>query len=215
MEDISKVYPKMFMWLFVGLLLSFGIGYYLSINTALMINVLSIGIWPIIVLELAIAFIMGFMVKKMNTTLCIICYLIYSIVTGLTFSAIFVTFEISSIMSIFAICALIFLLLAIYGYVTKTDLSRFGTIIFISLIGLIVGELLNALIFKSPQAYIIFSSIGVAIFAGYIAYDVNRVKYLLSELGEDKAAIYGAFQLYLDFINLFIRLLELFGKNRD
>lgn len=211
----SKVYSKMFFYLFIGLLISFLTGYLLSTDVNLLYNVLKIGIWPIIIIEFGIALLMGFLINKMNSITAFICYLIFCIATGLTLSTIFIIFKMSSIISIFAICSIIFALLAIYGMFTKQDLSRFGTILFISLFGLIIGELLNAFIFKSSQTEVIFSAIGVAIFVGYIAYDVNRVKNMLPVYGENKAAIFGAFQLYLDFINIFIRLLELFGKRND
>lgn len=213
MEE-TKVFPKMFTWLGIGLLISFLTGYVLSTNMNIFISILSLGLWPIIILEFGLAIVMGVAINKMSPTVAGICYIAYCLITGVTFSTIFILFDISSVISIFAICSMIFALLALYGYFTKTDLSRFGTVLFIGLIGLVLGELINAFIFKSMQTEVIFSAIGVAIFVGYIAYDVNKVKRMLPYLGEDKAAIYGAFQLYLDFINLFIRLLELFGKRK-
>ena len=211
----NEIYPKMFTWLCVGLLITFITGYSLSINKEMMYNILSVGIIPIVILELGIAIAMGFLIKKMSPMVAKVCYLVYCVVTGITFSSIFVLYKMSSVISIFGISALIFGLLALYGYITKKDLSKFGTILFFILLGLIVGELLNAFIFKSETANMGLSIIGVLVFTFYIAYDVNKVKYILPTLGEEKTAIYGAFQLYLDFINLFIRLLELFGKRDD
>ena len=213
MEE-SKVFPKMFTWLGIGLLVSFLTGYLLSNDINFLYSVLQFGLWPIIILEFGIAIVMGLAINKMSPTVAGICYIIYCFVTGLTLSTLFILFDLSSIISIFAISSMIFILLALYGYFTKTDLSRFGTILLISLVGLIIGEVINALIFQSMQTEVLFSAIGVAIFVGYIAYDVSKVKRMLPALGEDKTAIYGAFQLYLDFINLFIRLLELFGKRK-
>lgn len=211
----SNVYTKMFFYLFIGLLISFLTGYVLSTNVTLLYSVLSIGIFPIIIIEFALAIIMSLLISKMHPVLLFICYIIYCITTGLTLSTIFIIYNMSSIISILAICAVIFALLAIYGMFTKQDLSHFGTILLIGLFGLIVGELLNTFIFKSTQTEVIISAIGVAIFVGYIAYDVNRVKKMLPYYGENKTAIYGAFQLYLDFINMFLRLLNLFGKRND
>lgn len=111
--------------------------------------------------------------------------------------------------------AIVFALLAFYGYTTKRDLTKLGSIVFIGLIGVLIGSLVNMLIFKSAAADMGIAILGVIVFVGYIAYDVNKVKYLVDAVGEDKAAVYGAFQLYLDFINLFIRLLQLFGKKND
>ncbi len=213
MKDI-EVYPKMFTWLAIGLLVSFITGYSLSIDQNLMMQVLSIGIIPIIVIELVVAFIMGLRIQKMQPITAKICYIIYSITTGLTLSTIFIAYEMSSIISIFAITAFIFGLLAFYGYTTKKDLSKLGNILFIGLIGVLVGSLVNIFL-RSPITETIISAVCVLIFTGYIAYDINNVKYMLPAIGEEKTAVYGAFQLYLDFINLFIRLLRLFGKSDD
>lgn len=214
MKD-NEIYSKVFTWLCIGVLITFVSAYALSLNIELLAKILSIGIIPIIILELVIALVMGFLIKKMSPIMVKLCYIIYCIVTGITFSTIFMAYKMSSVISIFAICAIIFGGLAIYGYKTKKSLNNLGTILFFAIIGLIIGELLNLFIFKSPTAEIGFSALGVLIFTGYIAYDVKSIEYLLPTLGEDKTAVYCAFQLYLDFINLFIRLLELFGKRDD
>lgn len=215
MENKTELYPKMFTWLFVGLLITFASGYALSLNQMLMLKVLTLGIIPIVIAEIAIALILGLRIQKMHGTTMKILYVVYSILTGITFSSIFVYYKMASLLSIFVITAIIFALLAFYGYTTKKDLTKLGTIIFIGLIGVIIGSLVNMLIFKSPAADMGLAILGVLVFVGYIAYDVNKVKYLVASIGEEKAAVYGAFQLYLDFINLFIRLLQLFGKRND
>ena len=194
----SELYPKMFTWLFIGLLITFASGYALTLNVPLMLNVLSIGILPIAIAEIVIALVLGIRLAKMNPLTMKILYIVYSILTGVTFSVIFVVFEVSSLISIFIITAIII-----------------GNIALIALIGIIVGGLLNMLIFKSSMFDTALTIVGALIFIAYIAYDVNKVKQLMLVIGEERAAVYGAFQLYLDFINLFIRLLELFGKRRD
>lgn len=215
MEEKQQLYPKMFTWLFIGLLITFVSGYALYLNEELMVNLLSIGFLPIAIIELVIAFVMGIRIQKMNSMTTKILYIIYSVITGITFSTIFVAFKVSSIISIFLITAIIFGALAFYGYITKKDLTKLGTILFISIICLLIAMILNVLIFKNSSFDLTLTIFGVLIFVGYIAYDVNKVKYLVASVGEEKAAVYGAFQLYLDFINLFIRLLELFGKRND
>lgn len=215
MEEKQQLYPKMFTWLFIGLLITFVSGYALYLNEELMVNLLSIGFLPIAIIELVIAFVMGIRIQKMNPMTTKILYIIYSVITGITFSTIFVAFKVSSIISIFLITAIIFGALAFYGYITKKDLTKLGTILFISIICLLIAMILNVLIFKNSSFDLTLTIFGVLIFVGYIAYDVNKVKYLVASVGEEKAAVYGAFQLYLDFINLFIRLLELFGKRND
>ena len=215
MEEKQQLYPKIFTWLFIGLLITFVSGYALYLNEELMVNLLSIGFLPIAIIELVIAFVMGIRIQKMNPMTTKILYIIYSVITGITFSTIFVAFKVSSIISIFLITAIIFGVLAFYGYITKKDLTKLGTILFISIICLLIAMVLNVLIFKNSSFDLTLTIFGVLIFVGYIAYDVNKVKYLVASVGEEKAAVYGAFQLYLDFINLFIRLLELFGKRND
>lgn len=215
MNNEKELYPKMFTWLFIGLLITFVTGYSLSQNTTLMINILSVGILPILIIELGIAFYLGLRLSKMNPLTTKILYLIYSVTTGITFSVIFVAFKMGSIISIFLLTSIIFGVLAVYGYVTKKDLTKLGTILFISLISIIIFSLINMIFIRSASFDLTLTIIGTLVFAGYIAYDVNKVKYLMDAVGEEKAAVYGAFQLYLDFINLFIRLLELFGKRND
>lgn len=211
----NKIYSKVFTWLFIGLLITFGSGYILSVNELLAVKVLSFGIFPIVIIELIIAFLMGIRIQKMNPLTAKICYIIYCITTGLTFSSIFMIYEIPSLLLIFLATSVTFLLLSIYGASTKKDLSGVGTLMFVALIVSIVFSLLNALIFKSSMLEAAICGFGVLLFCGYIAYDMNKMKSLLLTLGEEKGSLYGAFQLYLDFINLFVRLLELFGKRKD
>lgn len=214
MEE-NRIYSKMFNWLFIGLMISFISGYCLSLNQVLLYNILSIGFIPIIVIELLIAVLMGFRIKKMNPLTAKICYIIYSITTGITFGSIFLTYKLASVMTMFLATALIFGVLAIVGYTTKKDLTKISTLLFVALLASILVSILNIFIFKSTQVELGLSILGVFIFMGYTAYDMRNIKYLVNSLDEDKAAVYGAFQLYLDFINIFIRLLELFGKERD
>lgn len=210
----NKIYSKMFGWLFIGLLITFVSGYALSLNEMVLNSVLSIGIIPIIVIELVVAVLMGFRIQKMKPLTAKICYILYSVVTGVTFSTIFITFEMSSIIMVFLITALLFGLLAAYGYFTKRDVTKIGNMLFVALIAIIIISIVNIFL-RSSSIELGISIISVIIFMGYVIYDMNNIKYLLSFLDDDKASVYGAFQLYLDFINIFIRLLELFGKKDD
>lgn len=210
----NKVYSKMFGWLFIGLIITFVSGYCLALNDVLLSSVLSIGIIPIIVIELVIAVLMGFRIKKMNPITAKICYILYSIVTGITFSTIFLVFQMTSIIMVFLVTALSFGLLAAYGYYTKRDVTKISNMLFVALLAIIIISIVNIFL-RNSSIEIGISIISVIIFMGYVIYDMNNIKYLLNTLDEDKAAVYGAFQLYLDFINIFIRLLELFGKRND
>ena len=210
----NKIYSKMFGWLFIGLLITFVSGYALSLNEMVLNSVLSIRIIPIIVIELVVAVLMGFRIQKMKPLTAKICYILYSAVTGVTFSTIFIAFEMSSVIMIFLITALLFGLLAAYGYFTKRDVTKIGNMLFVALIAIIIISIINIFL-RSSSIELGISIISVIIFMGYVIYDMNNIKYLLSSLDDDKASVYGAFQLYLDFINIFIRLLELFGKKDD
>lgn len=214
MEE-NRIYSKMFNWLFIGLMITFISGYCLSLNESLLVSVLTIGVIPIIVVELLIAFIMGLRIQKMNPLTAKICYIIYSITTGITFSTIFIAYEMSSIIVIFLVTSLLFGILAFIGYTTNKDLTKLSTILFAALLASVIVSILNIFIFKSTQVETFLSVLFIFIFLGYVAYDMHNIKYLMNSLDEDKAAVFGAFQLYLDFINLFIRLIEFFGKNKD
>ena len=143
-----------------------------------------------------------------------ICFLLYSFVTGLTFSYLFLAYELYSLIYVFGITSLLFGTFALIGYFTKIDLSKFSTFLFMGLFAIIICSLIN--IFIGNETFdLILTIIGIVIFLGYTAYDIQKVKYNLETFPEDNLAIYGALELYLDFINLFLKLLSLFGKRRD
>ena len=139
----------------------------------------------------------------------------YSFLTGLTFSSIFVIYKITSIVYVFGITALLFLIFALIGYFTKIDLSKIGVYLFMALLGVILCSIINIFV-GSGTFDLVITIVCLLVFIIYIAYDMQVIKrnlYLIPE--EDNLAIYGALQLYLDFINIFLRLLRLFGNSRD
>ena len=211
----NEIYPKTFMWLFVGVFVSFLTGYLLCLNETILANVFSsAAFWIIILLELGIAIFFSVRIAKMSKPTAIICYLLYSFTTGFTLGMIFTVYKLSSIIMAFGISAFLFLLFALFGYFTKRDISKISTFLWMGLIGIILCSVIN--IFLHNPFFDIFLDIAVIIiFLGFIAYDMQKLKRLGEYLGEDKAAIFGAFQLYLDFINIFIRILELTGKVKD
>lgn len=209
----NKVFSKVFLWLFVGLAITFIGGYALSLNEAIYQPLLKVGIIPIIVVELVIAIAMGFGIKKMSPIIAKICYIVFSITTGITFSAIFIEYELGSIMLVFLITAFIFAALAVFGFVTKKDVSRFGPILLVTFLAAIILSIVN-IFMHNTMLQLGLEILILLVFMGYVIYDMKKIRELVDELGEDKVAVYGAFQLYLDFINIFIRLLELFGKKK-
>ncbi len=157
-------------------------------------------------------------VAKMSASTATAVFIAYSALNGLTFSVIFMAFTAGSIASTFFITAGTFGVMSVYGYVTKTDLTRVGNLCFMGLIGVIIASVVN-FFFKSPMIYWVTTYIGIAVFVGLTAYDTQKIK-KMNIIGNEntdedkKEAIMGALTLYLDFINLFLMLLRLFGRRR-
>ncbi len=211
----NKLYAKVFGWLFVGLLVTFGTGLVLMNYPDGVINLFGgMGYLIMLIVEVGIAIFFGVRLKKMNKATAIFCYLLYSFLTGVTFSLLFLEFELGTLLYVFLVTALVFGLFAFFGAVTKLPLHKIGTFLLIALFAIIILEVVNIFV-GSEQLNMGLCIIGILVFVGYIAYDVQRLPMLLDYAGEENGAIYGAFQLYLDFINLFLRLLELFGNSNN
>lgn len=168
---------------------------------------------------LALVFLIGGALNKLNSTTLIVLFITFSVFMGISMSSIFITYSITSIYNVFFIASAMFGTMAILGYTTKTDLTKFGSLLKMALFGLIIASIINWFANSSGLDYII-SFIGVIIFTGLTAYDVQKLKemsYKTDELGHEanKFVVLGALNLYLDFVNLFLFLLRLFGGNRD
>lgn len=138
-------------------------------------------------------------------------------INGVTLSVVFVVYELSSIVSVFIISALVFGVLGFIGYKTNRDLNSWGTYIIVFLIAGIVLSLLNLIVFRSSVLDIAIDWLILILFCGATIYDINKIKVLQesADINQDKIHIYCAMQLYLDFINIFLRILSLFGKSKD
>ncbi len=214
MTNKNELYPKVFTWLFIGLLVTFITGYSLSINMGLLSSLLTGGNYVfLIIIELAIAIFFSVRLSKMSKITAIICYLLYSFITGITFSTIFIAFAMESIMLVFAVTSIVFGIFALIGYTTKKNLSSWSTFLLMALLGVVVTSIVNIFL-QIPQLDFIITLISIVVFIGYIIYDMKRIQ-TLAEINEESGPIYGAFQLYLDFINLFLDLLKLLGKSND
>ncbi len=213
MENKNELYSKTFMYLSLGLLITFVTGYTVSLNEVMLSNILSGGPEIIWILEIALAIFFGVKLPKMSKGEAIICYILYTFLTGLTFASIFAVFSISSIITIFLVTACIFGVLALIGIKSNKDVTSVGTILFVGLIAIIILSIINIFIGSSMLA-LVLTIIGVLIFLGYTIYDIKCLK-VLEMVNYEVAPIYGAFELYLDFINIFINLLQLFGNSRD
>tara|TARA_B100000683_G_scaffold201469_1_gene194799 strand:+ start:52 stop:804 length:753 start_codon:yes stop_codon:yes gene_type:complete len=173
--------------------------------------------WVIMLAPLGVVFYMSFGIAKMSASKAQTVFWIFAGLMGASLSSIFLAYTGTSITRVFFITAGTFGAMSIYGYTTKRDLTKLGSFLFMGLIGIIIASLVNIFL-KSSMMYFIISIIGVLVFVGLTAYDTQKIKnmYLASDSGEliGKKAVMGALTLYLDFINLFIMLLRLFGQRR-
>jgi len=211
----KTLFSKVYLWLFIGLLVTFGTGVVTSQNKdALEVLFVQNRYWIFAVAEVAIALYLSLRIQKMSPTAARICYLLYTFLTGLTFSTIFIAYKITSIIMVFGITSALFLAFALIGAKTNVDLTKFRTYFFMALIGMIICTIINIFL-RNPMFDILICCASIVIFLGYIAYDIQRIKSMEGVMDDDKVAVFMAFQLFLDFINVFMDLLRLFGDTRD
>ncbi len=215
---IGDVVSMSFMFMFVALLIT-GITSLYVAKTGLFYRIFSnpIALIAIIVAEFAIVIGANVATRHNNAVMSGILFFAYSIVNGLMLSVIFLAYSLSSITSVFFLTAGIFGIMAIYGALTKKDLTSWGSILFMGLLGIILAGIVNIFLHSSGLDFLI-NIIGVIIFVGLTAYDTQKIKKLAaSNLGFSVVTIgmWGALELYLDFINLFLKLLSLLGRNRN
>ena len=172
--------------------------------------------WIVMLAPLGFVLAMGGLMKRLSSPMMLLLFIAYSAIMGLSMSFIFLAYTASSITTTFFICAGMFSVMAIAGWTTSTDLTKFGSLLFMALIGLIIASVVNWFMNSAMMDYVI-SIFGVLIFTGLTAYDVQKLKRIGSgiEIATEegtKLAIWGAVSLYLDFVNLFLFLLRLFGN---
>jgi len=221
--ELSKTFmSKVFSWMFVALGLS-GVAAYLFGTTpsllSYLINFETGGMtvlgWIVMFAPLGLVMLMSFRVQKMSYSSLFMTFVIYSVITGISLSFIFLAYTMSSIAVTFFVTAGTFGVMALLGYTTSTDLTKFGAILTMALVGLLIAIVVNMFLGSSTMDYVI-SGLGVLIFTGLTAYDTQKLKNIgmtmdsESEVGK-KSAVMGALSLYLDFINLFLFLLRFLG----
>ena len=212
----NKLLGKTFFWMFLGILGSAIVAWY-TYSSGLFIQIAMEGTFGIVlIVELIVVLLFSFLFRKLPPVVVGILYFIYSMVNGVTLSTIFYLYELNSIIYLFGISALIFASLAFIGYKTEADLTSWRPYITVFLIAGIVMSLIN-LFLKNSMFDLIIDWFVLVLFCGVTIYDLNKVKMLESEVeaGDEKLHIYCAMQLYLDFINIFIRILSIFGKRRN
>ncbi|MEJ2057458.1 MAG: Bax inhibitor-1/YccA family protein [Desulfofustis sp.] len=221
-QDAASIFlAKVFNWMAVGLGIT-GLVAYVTAVTGLAARIINSPLFLIIALgTLGLVFFLSARINKIQASTASALFIVYSVLNGLFFSTIFLRYTGTSIAGTFVITASMFGAMALYGLVTKRDLSGWGSFLFMGLIGLIIASIVNIFL-KSPGVYWVTSMIGVLIFTGLTAYDVQKIKRMgeegILEQGREaitKGSIMGALALYLDFINLFLMLLRFFGGSRD
>lgn len=224
-EDIvrseSKFINKTLMYMALGLIISFGVSYMVATSESAIMFLYSNSKVPMVlfILELIMVFSLSRFLNKMSVGTAMLMFVLYSVVNGLTLSCIFLIYQLSSVISVFLVAAAMYFCCSMIGITTGKDLSTLGRIAIMALFGVIVVSLLNYF-FPFGQTAIILDYISVVIFCALTAYDMQKVKNFHKEAyrfdGDtvNKFAIVSALSLYLDFINLFISLLSIFGKER-
>ena len=171
--------------------------------------------WICMLAPLGLVLLMNFAFNKLSFTTLIAVFFAYALLNGISFSVLFQIYNIASIGVVFASTCALFGVMAVAGYTTKTDLTKMGSLLMIGLIGIVIASLINMFMHSDSMSYII-SIIGVIVFTGLTAYDVQKIKEMAqaNDGSSDfkKIAVMGALTLYLDFINLFLHLLRLFGR---
>ncbi len=211
---LSHVYA----WMAAGLLVTGLVAWYVSNNINLVMMAYKVR-WVLFIAQLGLVFVLSGMVKNLSGSVATGLFMLYSALTGLTFSLLFLIYTGQSIANVFFITTGMFGALSIFGYVTKKDLSALGRFMFMGLIGIIIASVINIFL-KSSALMWTTSVLGIIIFAGLTAYDTQKLKMIGEEIIHEDAntfrrfVILGALTLYLDFINMFIFLLQFFGDRR-
>lgn len=207
---------KTFLWMFLGLLGTAIVAWY-TYSSGLFLRIIFQGYYSmLLIVEVLVVILFSFLFKKLSPTVVAILYFVYAMINGVSMAVIFALFELSSVILLFVVSALLFGGMALYGYRTQKDLSNWRTLLFGTLLAGLIISLINWFL-GNPTIDIIIDWIILLVFFGVTAYDMNMLRMLqqTEEIDKSKLHIYGAMQLYLDFINIFLRVLSIFGKRRN
>lgn len=222
---VSLAFPalmrKVYVWMTLALVITGFTAFGIAENPGLVYTIVTnrLLFWGLIIGEFALVMAIYGAIGRLSATAATLLFVLYSIVNGATLSVIFLAYTMTSIASVFFITAGTFAVMAFIGYTTKTDLTSFGKMLMMGLIGIILATVVNIFI-GSSMLNMIVSYVGVVVFVGLTAYDSQKIKNLLYQVDNmseeaQKLALFGSLTLYLDFINLFLMLLRIFGGNRD
>jgi Integral membrane protein, interacts with FtsH len=209
---------KVYVWMCTALLITAATAYVVSGSEAILSLIFSskISFYVLLFAQLGLVWYLTASIQKLTLNTASILFVIYSFLTGVMLSSIFVVYTSASITSTFVVTAATFGAMSLYGYTTKRDLTSWGNLLFMALLGLVIASVVN-LFLNNETIYWITTYAGVLIFVGLTAYDTQKIKALVTaedtELSQ-KLAILGALSLYLDFINLFLYLLRFLGRKK-
>ena len=213
---VRQSVTRAFVWMTLGLAITGLTALFVADSNLIEVIFSSGSFWMLVIAELAVVWFLSSRIMKLSMPVATVAFAVYSLLNGVMLSPIFLVYTGESIASTFFITAGTFAAMAIFGYTTKRDLSSRGSYLMMGLIGLIIASLVNMFVGSSLLMWVI-SYLGVLIFVGLTAYDTQRIKEMIAQsVGDEeqtkKVALLGALNLYLDFINLFIYLLRLFGR---
>lgn len=220
--SMSAAFPvlmrKVYVWMTLALVITGVTAYGVATSPGLMMAIATnkLLFWGLIIAEFGLVLTVSAAINKLSLTTATMLFVLYSVINGATLSFIFAVYTMSSIASVFFITAGTFAVMAFIGYTTKKDLTSMGKILLMALIGIIIATVVNIFL-KSTGLEMIVSYLGVLIFVGLTAFDSQKIKQMLlmapdAGEGAQKLALLGALSLYLDFVNLFIYLLRIFGR---
>lgn len=211
-----NIINQAFIWMCVGLGASTISSLYVASSPTLlqMIYGNMIVFYGLIIGELALVFFLNLRIQKMSYAAAMTGFLAYSVLNGVTISAIFLIYTATSIVTTFGAAAALFGAMAVYGYTTQRDLTKIGNLAIMALIGVIIASIVNMFLKSSMFGYIL-SYVAIAVFVGLTAYDTQKLKRMSGFGNSANLGILGALMLYLDFINIFLNLLNILGKRRD
>lgn len=212
---LSTFMQRVYFWMTLGLGLTGFAAFITLLNVEFLKFLMRGGMWIFFIAELGLVFWLSASIQRISAQAATTGFLIYSALNGVTLSGIFLVYTAASVSSTFFITAAMFAGVSLYGWVTKQDLSSVGSFCAMALWGVIIASIVN-IFFNAPAFYWILSYVGVAVFIGLTAWDTQKLKAIHQSMPDAPAqlAIYGALTLYLDFINMFLFLLRIFGRRR-
>jgi FtsH-binding integral membrane protein len=219
---VQSAVTRVYGWMMAGLLVTAATAFFTAGNETLVRTVFGTPLvfWGLVLAELALVWTLGAAIQRMSAMTATTMFVVYSALNGVTLAAVFLVYTAESLTSTFLVTAGTFGAMAVYGSVTRRDLTSVGSFMFMGLIGLILASVVNIFL-ASPMITWITTIVGIFIFVGLTAYDAQKVKELAeqgvaggAEMAQ-KASILGALRLYLDFVNLFLYLLRIFGNRRN